>query len=96
MVSEFEAHRHGRSLDCIAVGGNVIDPDGDNVIATQLVIDGQINSFGVPGADGALPSRLLLRILDGVTEATVRIGNCIALALVDRGDLPTGGFTCDS
>src|ERR1700726_4893014 len=33
---------HGRPLDCVAVGGNVIDPDGDEVATPQLAVDGEV------------------------------------------------------
>ena len=33
---------HCRSINCITIGSDIIDPDGDDVAAPQLAVDGKI------------------------------------------------------
>src|SRR6516165_12658188 len=49
LLGELESYRptglslaHGCPLYCMAVGGDVIDPDGDQVTSSQLAVDGEI------------------------------------------------------
>jgi hypothetical protein len=49
LLGQLESYRpvglslaHGRPLDGITVGGNIIDPDGDEVATPQLAVDGKI------------------------------------------------------
>ncbi len=45
---------HGRSIDGVAVGCNVVDPDGDDVAAAQFAVGGEIEHCQV--------ARLLLNL----------------------------------
>jgi hypothetical protein len=49
LVGKLEPHRpgrlvlgDGRMIECIAIGSHVTDADGDNVSATQLAVDRQV------------------------------------------------------
>jgi hypothetical protein len=33
---------HSRSVNCVPIGSNIIDPDGDDVAASQFTVDGKI------------------------------------------------------
>src|SRR5262249_9610144 len=57
LLRQFESDRlpcllltHGCPLNCVSIRSNVFDLDGDNIAATQLAIDGEIEHCQIAAA----------------------------------------------